>query len=415
MTHAAPQPFSGRTIGILTVVGIAAFLGSLYFMIFGDDTGSLKSSGPDAFSRSAVGDRAFIELLNRRGITTMVSRFDSAKRAGHNGLLVLAQPAGDNVSIPVLAQTMHGPQELIVLPKWAGEPATLNEAWLASMALLPESTVNKVLHQILPSASIRRGAEAVTIEAARFGGDVRLTSPQYIGGNGVSAVLATADGVLIAELPQADRRVWVLADPDLISNHGLDDGDNATVALNIIEQLRPQDAVVVFDEVIHGHEQRPNLLREAFRPPFLGVMITGIATLALTIWAGALRFGSPAPSQPAIAAGKTTLLGNAADLLNRAGSSSFLLQRYARMILAQTVAALHGPRGVAAREQVVWLDRLATSRGATQPLHSIIEEVDRLTEAASTQPHAAIATALRLYRWKQEVLDGNISDSRRRR
>jgi hypothetical protein len=194
----------------------------------------------------------------------------------------------------------------------------------------------------------------------------------------------------------------------------LDDGDNATVALNLIEQLKPKGGVVLFDEVIHGYEQRPNLLREAFRPPFLGVMISGIATIVLAIWAGALRFGSPPPPQPAIAAGKTMLLANAAGLLGRPGSSGFLLQRYARMILAQAIAALHGPRGVSAKDQVLWLDRLAASHGASERLHGIVEEVDRLTAAKSLQPRTAIASALKLYRWKQEVLDGNIPDSRHR-
>ena len=413
MIRAQSQPFSIRTLGILIIVGIAAFFGSVYFAIFGDDSGSMKTNGPNAFSVSAIGDKAFIELLNRRGVTTLVSRFDSARRAGRSGLLVLAQPTGDD-GVAAIDQAMSGPTALIVLPKWTGEPKFPGIAWLKSMSLLPEETVNDVLKQIIPGAAIQRGTARQTIEAARFGGTLQLTFPQVIAGDGVTAILATRDGVLIAERQSGGKRIWILADPDLISNHGLDDADNATVALNMIEQLRPKGGVVLFDEVIHGYEQRPNLLREAFRPPFLGVMISGIATIALAIWAGALRFGAPPPLQPAIAAGKTTLLANAAGLLGRSGSSGFLLQRYARMILAQAIAALHGPRGVSAKDQVLWLDKLAPSIIALEHLTPRVAEIDRLTAAKSLQPHAAIAAALKLYRWKQEVLDGNIPDSRHR-
>ena len=38
MIRAQNQPFSIRTIGILITVGLAAFLGSTYFALFGDDT-----------------------------------------------------------------------------------------------------------------------------------------------------------------------------------------------------------------------------------------------------------------------------------------------------------------------------------------------------------------------------------------
>jgi hypothetical protein len=35
------------------------------------------------------------------------------------------------------------------------------------------------------------------------------------------------------------NQLWILSDPDLLSNSGIDDADNGVVAISIIESLLP--------------------------------------------------------------------------------------------------------------------------------------------------------------------------------
>src|SRR5262249_56525747 len=84
----------------------------------------VASSGPDAFSRSALGHRAFLDLARGRGIPVLVSRHDSARRAGTGGVLVLAEPRLESDQSPrarrmeAILAAAH--TVLLVLPKWTG-------------------------------------------------------------------------------------------------------------------------------------------------------------------------------------------------------------------------------------------------------------------------------------------------------
>src|SRR5262249_36446981 len=152
-------------------------------------------------------------------------------------------------------------------------------------------------------------------------------------------------GMLVAERARGDARLWILADPDLLSNEGIGQADNAAIAVALVEALRPTGAVVVIDEVLHGFEQHPNLLRLALDLPFLIVTIGAAAAVLLLLWAGTGRFGAPQASPPPLAAGKASLIGNAAGLLMLGGAVNPMLSRYLQMMAASVSAALNGPAG----------------------------------------------------------------------
>ena len=52
--------FSPRTVAVLIICGSLAFAGAAYFAIANDQPGT---SGTNVYSTSAVGHRAFLELL----------------------------------------------------------------------------------------------------------------------------------------------------------------------------------------------------------------------------------------------------------------------------------------------------------------------------------------------------------------
>ncbi len=88
---AAPV-FAQRTIVWLIAVGGLSFLSAIVLIAFGEDllpTGTVQAN---AYSESAIGHMAFVETLRALGIPVLVSRSDSALKAGPNDLLIVAEP-----------------------------------------------------------------------------------------------------------------------------------------------------------------------------------------------------------------------------------------------------------------------------------------------------------------------------------
>ena len=62
-------------------------------------------------------------------------------------------------------------------------------------------------------------------------------------------VVGSDKGMLIGEQRSGARRLWVLADPDVIENYGLGAPANAEFSVALIDALRGADGNVVFDEM----------------------------------------------------------------------------------------------------------------------------------------------------------------------
>jgi hypothetical protein len=166
----------------------------------------------------------------------------------------------------------------------------------------------------------------------------------------------------------------------------------------------------MFDETIHGFEQRPNLLKAAFELPFGIVTLSSAVAILLAIWGGVMRFGRAEPGQRALQPGKVTLIRTTADLLRQAGRKSgaveLVLMRYLRTQIADMVARLNGPRGLDENRQIAWLDDLAGARRLRSRLQPIVAAVEAAARPGSTDPARAMRLAADLHAWKQEFLYG---------
>ncbi len=212
--------------------------------------------------------------------------------------------------------------------------------------------------------------------------------------------------MLVGERAGNGSRLWILADPDLLSDQGIVRGDNAVVAAALIEALRPAGAVVVVDETLHGFEQHPNLLRLALGPPFVVVTIAAAVAVLLLLWAGTGRFGAPQASAAPLAAGKVTLIGNAAGLLRLGGSINPMPSRYLQLLAGSVGAALNGPAGADEAERLAWLDRFAATRRRACRLQPLQAKATRLAGSRRSDPRRALQLALALHRWQREMLNG---------
>jgi len=266
------------------------------------------------------------------------------------------------------------------------------------------------MQQVVADAAVKRSTAVVT-GSTQLGGKFKIDHPQTVISNDLTPLVETGDGILLGSI----GNLWILSDPDLLSNSGIDDADNGVIAISIIDSLLPKGGTVIIDETLHGFEQRPNLLRTLLHPPFVTVLIALIAAMIVLVWAGAVRFGAPQPETEGLAAGKFTLVKSAAKLLRFGTGAGNLLAGYRRLVLADAMSELRGPNGLDEPAQAVWLDRAAEHRGLALRLRPLLDEMSEREAAGRIDATRALRFAHELYRWKQEILHGTVIAPRGRR
>jgi hypothetical protein len=231
---------------------------------------------------------------------------------------------------------------------------------------------------------------------------------QLIGNSKMTALISSPDGILLGEIREGNRRIWVLADPDIIENHGIGAADNATLAVDIVDQLRGNDGPIVIDETIHGFRgsgTSPLALSTAF--PFSLLGIHALAAVVLLLWATIGRFGAPARMKPVFAADKRALIANTAALIDQGGHHAAMLRRYGQVNVQEAARALRAPRGLSEAALIAWLDRAGKSRGLKTQIGDLSRETVNSTPNGSPKNLTrAFARARAMYFWKKEIVDG---------
>jgi hypothetical protein len=235
-----------------------------------------------------------------------------------------------------------------------------------------------------------------------------LASPvQLIRGAGLRAIIGSERGMLIGEISERNRKIWVLSDPDVIANHGLAREGNATLAVAIIKRLRGAGGSVVFDETVHGYVGKavsPFLL--LFRFPFVVATVQGLIAVALLLWATIARFGVPQSAPPALSAGREGLLQNMAKLIEFTGHQPVMIARYVQETVRDAARQLHAPRGLSAEALMAWLQRVGTARGVDVDCGAVVRRASELGVARRRDLTPLIRLARDIHRWKGEILDG---------
>jgi hypothetical protein len=379
---------------------------------------AVESSGADSFSRSALGHRAFVDLLRASGVPAVVSRFASGERAGHSSVLVIAEPqlAGDGAREQRLTSMLAAAGTvLLVLPKWTGQGRGREPGWIDGVSPVPAEAVARTLRAAGVSAELSRPRDADAGRCAGAAAGIRWSQPQLLVPRAPSlqARLVCGGGVLFGEMTRPNgQRLFVLSDPDVIANHGLGKGGNAALALEIVERARRRGQPVVVDETLHGHEHVPSLWADLFAFPQLASVIHGGLALLFFIWAGMARFGAPLSVPPALGSGKGILIENTAALLRSAGHSAYTLGRYVDACALEVARALHAPAAGDPGQRRQWLDGVGRRRGAAATLTSLERHVDGVRRASAPSAAVIVHAATRVHRWKEEMIRGADRDPR---
>lgn len=393
-----PALFAPRTLMLWIAAATLSFGVALWLMF---STPGETTVGPSSYSNSAIGHAGIAELLTRLQIPVIKSKAGGARRPG---LLVLAEPENHEPKEGGLAALLRAKRVLLVLPKWVGRADPAHDGWIDRAF---PADADAVLRQALPGATL---LPARTVETwSRNDLDVAPhfeDTVQLVKSDRLKPLVATDDGILLGELDEAGRKLWVLADPDVIANHGLAHG-NADFAVALFQRLR-NGGTIVFDESIHGFDAvPPSPMDLIFGKRFLATAIEALIALLLLLWATIGRFGTPETAPPPLGAGKQTLIRNVAQLMDYAGYQHVLVRRYVEATIRRAAVQTHRPRGLDGDAGLDWLQQLAQARGGTIDALALRRHAVELAAARRKDLTALFGVARAIRQWKQELTDGS--------
>jgi hypothetical protein len=226
-------------------------------------------------------------------------------------------------------------------------------------------------------------------------------------GDRLRPIIAAEEGILLGEISDRNRKIWVLADPDIINNQGLANPDNAALAVAIIKALRSGEGNVVFDETVHGFAvHTASAFQLLFRFPFVVATMQGLVAVALLMWATLGRFGAPRTAPPTLSAGRECLLQNMAKLVEFTGHQDMMVRRYVEETVRDVAATLHAPRELSTENRIAWLQRVGLARGTTIDFEALLRRAADGSRAGLRNPPALVSVARDIHQWKKEIVDG---------
>lgn len=419
-----------RPLVILAFVGVFSLALFVLFLIFPNEISELESAQANTFSRSAVGHRAALELLEGLGLPVKVIRFKTESAAGEASLLILAEPPlGSEEKTVVLdsqvhddsrgsadagASTLESPlakllgaadSVLLVLPKRHAVASRSKPSELEFSSLLDPQSLGRMVQRLGLGQGVVRSPMAPEWTLNSYDVTPVLTDPQWLTSTELTPHVAQGDRILVGTMNWNGAQLTVVSDPDVLETHGLQVSENATFFARLVSESRVNDGPVLFDETLHGFEVSPNIWKELLHFPLLPVVLQVLLMCALWVWAGTGRFGTPVPVREELPRGKTFLIDNTADLLGYAGFVSEALTRYWRNTRDHVASSVHvtgaldGPRVVEA------LDRLARAKGLPDTASKLEHEVQGA--AASGRVPKILDSARRIHRFRRRMLHGS--------
>lgn len=395
-TGAAPEgAFRPATILLVVAIGIIAFAGMLVLGAYAPDLRSGRNGGGHALSNAATGFSGIVQLARATGRNPLILRNENFLDT--EDLVVLTPENGMTDMSKVLERRSTKPT-LVVLPKWNTVADPARTGWVRSQGLRPAWDTERVLapdHKLKVRRHRGGGTPLKTIpgDAPRA---LRFIAPgplQTVGGSGFVPIVTDSDGQAVL-LRFENQALYLLADPDLLSNRAMADLDRAAAALAMLDYLNSTGAKsIMFDVTLNGLGQSRSPLKLMFDPPFLAATLAIVAALLLAGLQAISRFGPARRPDRAIAFGKAALIDNAAALVRQARRESRLGGRYAEMIRDKAVTVFGVPARLRDSALTDYLDKLE-GRASFSTLASAAEQARSREEL--------LAAAQALHEWQGE-------------
>jgi hypothetical protein len=404
----------------MIAAGVVFFAVLMLLIAYGGGGGGSGRDGrAHALSESAIGFKGLTDLVGRYREIHLVEDADDLA-FDHLAILAL-EPRSEPGEIRAILDRRAGRPTLIILPKWSTVPHPSRRDWVQAIAPGLGSLVARSIGDKIDVRSVQGARLATHAEGRGVLAGLRVAmprDPQVIEGRGLRALLPLDAPVgrdarsgkpandtepaggpaLVAQI--GDQPHYVVADPDLLNNHGLSDASTARFALALIDAFNSSEPDVVdFDLTLNGlgAASSMSMLRLAFEPPFLAMTLALIAAAVLAGLHGAFRFGPVHRPERAIAFGKAALVENSAGLVRMAERETRLGGAYADVVRHELARAVHAPLSLDPGELDRRLDRLGPRDDAT-----FSELAANLARARDRGRLMSAAQAI--FRWKKAVV-----------
>ena len=392
------ETFNPKLVIGMIVAGLVAFTALLLLIAYGGGMGSRPQGAAHIQSPAATGFKGLVDLVGRVRNTAIVD--DPEDQYGEDLLVVALQETNKPEQVSQLLGRRQGRATLLILPKWLTVQDPARRGWVRSMGSGLGSVAGHLFgRRILVKGSQGSGPQTAVGRDFLTGLNLPLPDrPQLISGQDLIPLVGLAsEGALVARL--GDQPHYILADPDLLNNHGLRDPARARSALALIDALNATGAKgVTFDTSSDlGASGGPSMLRLAFEPPFMA-MTAALAFAALLAGLhGAFRFGPERREERAIAFGKAALVENGAGLIRLAGREVGLGSAYSDLVRQDAAHSTGASPWLSDEEVEAYLDRVGKP---DQPKFSQL--AGQLRQAGDH--HSLMAAAQALFRWRKGII-----------
>ena len=390
MSEKAANPFARNVV--IAGIAISLIAGLLAFVLNSYAPQKMSEQGVTASptSNSAVGYSGFVRLLREAGPETRVLTRKMDLR--QKGLLIVFVDAQDNPeALQEIAEIRADAEEpvLFVLPKWAVAPMGLSQKRVGAVGTFPPDALESLLEPIAP------GKIAETQGGARtdlFGVTVTLPDKLHVARGDADTEDGLPEGAARGLIvPGKHERDYVLTDPDMMNNAGIDDLANARAMFALVDHLRyTGDPVLIATPRLSTAGAR-NLGKLLFDPPFLPLTLILLFAGLLALIHGFNRFGPVVKRARVFALGKRALVETSADLLRRAGRIGGLGPRYAAMMRARAGERLGAPPSLSGDRLAEWIDARTGQRGEERAFST---RADAVANAQNEEELHARARAL---------------------
>ena len=393
------SPFRPALVIGLVTAGLLSFAAFILLLGWGKpegDTGQLSGSAP---SVAAVGFAGIAELSGEFFPTRMVE--NDRDLDSYELLVVALTPRDEPERVAELLRRRAGQSTVLILPKWAVVRDPGKRSWVRVRGAWLAEVADRLMGGGLKVEPLSAAGRSSPVAGSGLFEDIEVTLPQsaqVIHGDTVETLLGVpGDGALVGQL--GDQPHYVVADPDLLNNHGIRRPEAARAAIEMLARMMPdEDSGILFDT--GGPLQPPprrNLLRSMFEPPFLAMTLALLVAALLAGLYGVGRFGPARRPVRAIPFGKAALVENSAGLVRLAGREVRLGAAYASLMRDEAARAGAAPPHLQGEALEAYLDRFSkTGEPVFQQLAWDVRE-------ARDRP-SLLAAARALFAWKKDII-----------
>ena len=395
-SDAGEGAFNPGSMLLVVAVGALAFIATLLLGAYAPDLRSGRNGGTHALSNAATGFSGLVRLAAATGRDPIVIR---AQDQLNREELAVITPDHGWINLGDILQWRGARATLLVLPKWDTAPDKEKPGWVRVAGLLPAQDPAQTLAPAVPLLVSREHGDRHELKVVPFGApsDLRFIAPavlQTISGKRIEPIITESGGRIVLAKVKGSQ-TYILADPDLINNHGMGDERQAKAALALLDYLNSTGSKsVLFDVTANGLGRSRSPLKLAFDPPFLAVTLTIFAAMLLAAWQALVRFGPIRRRERAIAFGKAALVDNSAALIRKAGRETSLGGRYVEVICERATNLFRLPANLDAEE-------LGERMEGLNPRRSFASAAERARSARSRDE--LVRAAQSLNQWLEEV------------